>query len=83
MTQMALYDQVRQRTREGLGKDVNLHLFRDAAATTLAIIDPQHVRAASTLLGHRSPATTETYYQQAQSIEAHRRFASIVKERVP
>ncbi|MHB2169514.1 tyrosine-type recombinase/integrase [Alsobacter sp. R-9] len=43
MSKSALYDQIRQRTREGLGKDVNLHLFRDAAATTLAVEDPKHV----------------------------------------
>jgi integrase/recombinase XerD len=76
MTQMALYDQIRQRAREGLGKDVNPHLFRDAAATTMAVEDPQHVRLASPLLGHRNPGTTERHYQQAQAIEAHREFVA-------
>jgi integrase/recombinase XerD len=76
MTQMALYDQIRLRTHEGLGKDTNPHLFRDAAATTLAIEDPQHVRLATPLLGHRNPGTTERHYQQAQAIEAHRAFVA-------
>jgi site-specific recombinase XerD len=80
MTQMALYDQVRQRTREGLGKGVNPHLFRDAAATTLAVEDPQHVRLATPLLGHRHTGTTERHYQQAQAIEAHREFVVVLGE---
>jgi integrase len=81
MTQMALYDQIRQRTREGLGKDVNPHLFRDAAATLLAIADPVHVRLAAPLLGHRTLSTTEAHYQQAQSLSAHRQFTEVVGRR--
>ncbi|MHB2168966.1 tyrosine-type recombinase/integrase [Alsobacter sp. R-9] len=74
MSQMALYDQIRQRAQEGLGKAVNPHLFRDAAATTLAIEDPQHIRLATPLLGHRDPSTVERFYQQATAIEAHRNY---------
>jgi integrase len=80
MTQMALYDQIRQRTREGLGKD-DPHLFRDAAATLLAIADPVHVRLAAPLLGHRTLSTTEAHYQQAQSLSAHRQFTEVVGRR--
>ncbi|MHB2170099.1 tyrosine-type recombinase/integrase [Alsobacter sp. R-9] len=80
MTKSALYNQVRQRTREGLGKDVNPHLFRDAAATTLAVEDPQHVRLATPLLGHRHTATTERHYQQAQALEAHREFVEALRK---
>jgi integrase len=32
------------------------------------------VRIASQILGHRSTATTERYYNQAQAIEAARRY---------
>jgi integrase/recombinase XerD len=49
-----------------------LHLFRDAAATTLAIADPAHVRVAAPLLGHRTFTTTERHCQQAQAFDAHR-----------
>jgi site-specific recombinase XerD len=69
------------RTREGLGKDVNPHLFRDAAATLLAIADPVHVRLATPLLGHRNLSTTEAHYQQAQSLSAHRKFRDVVGRR--
>ncbi len=74
MTQMALYDQIRQRAQEGLGKAVNPHLFRDAAATTMAIEDPQNVRLVSPLLGHRDQSTAERFYQQATGLEAHRDY---------
>ena len=53
---------------------INPHLFRDCAATTIAIEDPEHVRIASQILGHRSAATTERYYNQAQTIDAARRY---------
>jgi integrase len=49
-------------------------LFRDAAATTLAIADPAHVRVAAPLLGHRTFTTTERHYQQAQAFDAHRAY---------
>ena len=75
MTEMALYDQIRKRTDAAFGRPLNPHLFRDAAATTLAIADPQHVRAASPLLGHAGQTTTERHYQQAQSLSAHRHYA--------
>jgi integrase len=80
MTQMAIYDRVRARTKEEFGVAVNPHLFRDAAATTMAIVDPAHVRLTAPLLGHRTFATTERYYRQARAQEAHRAFVQALKE---
>lgn len=74
MTEMAIYDRIRSRTEKAFGRALNPHLFRDAAATTLAIADPAHVRVAAPLLGHRTFATTERYYRQAQGYEAHRSY---------
>ena len=74
MTEMAIYDCIRKHTREAFGVAINPHLFRDAAATTLAIADPENVRVAAPLLGHRTFTTTERYYQQAKSFEAHRQY---------
>ena len=59
MTQMAIYDRIRARTKEQFGVAINPHLFRDAAATTMAIADPANVRLAAPLLGHRTFTTTE------------------------
>ena len=78
MTQMALYDRIRARTKAKWGKAINPHLFRDAAATTLSIVDPGHVRIAASVLGHRSFGTTEKYYNQAKGYEAQRSFHDMI-----
>jgi integrase len=74
MTSIAIYHVLTRRTAEAYGKPINPHLFRDCAATSIAIEDPEHVRVASQILGHRSAATTERYYNQAQAIDAARRY---------
>ena len=75
LTQMAFYDIVRKRTKIAFGVAINPHAFRDAAATTLAIHDPEHVRIAAPILGHQSFSTTEKFYNLANSLDAHRRYA--------
>jgi integrase/recombinase XerD len=72
--EMAIYLRIRWHTQKAFGQAINPHLFRDAAATTLAIADPAHVRVAAPLLGHRTFTTTERYYQQARSFDAHRAY---------
>jgi integrase len=72
MEDNAIYLRVVMRTRAGLGHPINPHLFRDCAATSIAIDDPAHVRLASRLLGHRIGSTTERFYNQASSVEATR-----------
>jgi integrase/recombinase XerD len=72
MTRRAIYERITRVTLKGLGRAINPHLFRDCAATTLAIEDPRHVRIASPLLGHRTFSTTEKYYNQARGLEASR-----------
>jgi len=70
LTEIALYDRIIRVTTAGLGRPINPHLFRDCAATTVAIKDPAHVRLAAPLLGHRNPATTERHYNQAHTRQA-------------
>jgi integrase/recombinase XerD len=72
MNDNAIYIRIVARTREGLGQPVNPHLFRDCAATSIAIDDPAHVGIATRLLGHRTGSTTERFYNQARSVEASR-----------
>jgi integrase len=74
MSQGRVYDSIIRRTRVVFGRPINPHLFRDCAATSIAIEDPEHVRVASQILGHRSAATTERYYNQSQTIDAARRY---------
>jgi integrase len=72
MTDNAIYIRVIARTCAGLGQPINPHLFRDCAATSVAIDDPAHIGIASRLLGHRTRSTTERYYNQARGVEAGR-----------
>jgi integrase/recombinase XerD len=74
LTVRGIYHAIVGRTRDGLGHAINPHLFRDCLATTVAIEDPDHVLIASSILGHRTPATTEEYYNLAGSLEASRRL---------
>ena len=79
MSYEALRDHIKMRTRLAFGKSVHPHGFRDAAATTLVVGDPVHVRSAAPLLGHRSFATTETYYVRAEGLEAQRSYLEYLK----
>ena len=81
MSRNALYDCITMHTRDGLGHPVNPHLFRDCAATNIAIDDPDHIGIVWRLLGHRTPATTEKYYNLAGAVEASRRFQNALLAR--
>jgi integrase len=65
---------IAQRTEHSFGRRVNPHLFRDCAATSIAVHDPKHVRITAGVLGHRSFATTERHYNLATSINAARDY---------
>jgi hypothetical protein len=75
-TEVGIYHAIIRRTLKVFGRSVNPHLFRDVAATDLAIHDPVHVRLAAPLLGHRTFRTTESSYIQARSLEAHRKYTT-------
>jgi integrase/recombinase XerD len=66
-----IYQKIKSLTEEAFGKGLSPHLFRDALATSLAINDPEIVNTAHVMLGN-SLATTERFYNLAQSIEAGR-----------
>ncbi len=59
-------------TRKEFGKHVNPHLFRDGAATSVAIDDPKNVRIVQHVLGHTF-STTQRHYNLAQSMDASRK----------
>jgi integrase/recombinase XerD len=80
MASDTIYGQLVKRTKAAFGKSINPHLFRDIAATTQAHFDPEHIRSAAQLLGHRSFATTEKYYVQAQTVLAARRYQQSILE---
>jgi integrase/recombinase XerD len=69
----AIYKCVRERTRAAFGKPINLHLFRDCSATTIAIEDPANILVARDLLGHSDLRMTQRY-NQADQIQAAGEF---------
>jgi integrase len=64
--------QIKIQTKRAFGLPINPHLFRDCAATSIAIHDPEHVRIATSILGHTCVSTTNKHYNQAQMLTAAR-----------
>ena len=60
-------------------RDIFRNLFRDCAATTLALKSPQMARLTKGLLGHSTDRTATRYYNQATSLEAGRLLGQRVK----
>lgn len=74
------YVRITKVTKRAFGTPLNPHLFRDCAATTIAIEDPEHVRSGATILGHASFKTTERNYIHATSLKAGRQFQQTLVE---
>lgn len=66
-------------TTEATGVRVSPHLFRDAAATTLARSSPESAKLIKPILAHSSLETAERHYIHAGSIEAGRDYASLIR----
>lgn len=74
-----IYHQLTTRTAKAFGKKVNPQLFRDCAATSVAIDDPAHIAIVMPLLGHTTLRTSERHYNQARGVDASRTFGSMVR----
>jgi len=71
---------IRKHTEAAFGRSITPHLFRDAAATTIAIDNPVYVRDGHLILGHASLNTTEQHYNQARSLQAAQRWQNTLHE---
>ena len=78
MKDKTIFDRITKVTKRAFGVSINPHLFRDCAATTIAINDPEHVGTAAHVLGHNDHRTTEKHYIQANSLVAGRRLRKSV-----
>jgi integrase/recombinase XerD len=72
--------QIKLHTEEAFGKAINPHLFRDCAATSIAIHDPEHVWITANILGHNTIATSQKYYDQSRMLEAGRHYQSTIAD---
>ena len=79
LCQQTIGDHIKRNTRAEFGIELNPHLFRDCAATWIAIYDPEHVPIIAAILGHSTLDTSERYYNQAQRQEAGRRYHWTIK----
>lgn len=61
-------------TKAEFDRAISPHLFRDCAATSIAIDDPEHVWITKEVLGHKSPDESQRAYNQACQLSASRRF---------
>ena len=80
MTEIGIYFAISQLTRKRFGHVVSPHLFRDSAATSIAIEDPEHVHIVRSVLGHSSLESGERHYIQARMLEASRRYQQRILE---
>ena len=79
MTDKMIRRRIITRTKEMLGVEVSPHRFRNAAATFVAVADPENIRMTKDLLGHKSFQMTEEHYiDGAQSRIAGRELARIL-----
>jgi integrase/recombinase XerD len=79
MTERAIYQEVVTATRVSLGIAISPHLFRDCAATTIAMDAPADVEIVARILGHRTLKTGERHYIQARMLEGSVEYRRIVE----
>lgn len=72
---------IKELTTRHVGRAISPHLFRDCAATTLALSSARMARLTRSLLGHSTDRTGTRYYNQATSIEAGRILMDVVTRR--
>jgi site-specific recombinase XerD len=80
MTEIAIYFRIRRATKAKFGHVINPHLFRDSAATSIAVEDPESAHITRSILGHGTLRTSEQYYNHAQSREALRHYQRRILE---
>ena len=79
LTADAIYRQVRHLTQQATGQAINLHRFRNIAASTVAINEPEQIDIAQEVLGHSDPRSKE-FYIQADQLAAVRRSHRVEDE---
>jgi integrase len=80
MSELQIYSRICALTRARFGHAIHPHLFRDSAATSIAIEDPEHIHIVRSILGHGSLRTSERYYIHAHALEASRRYQQRILE---
>lgn len=67
-------------TKHYLDRPVSPHLFRDCAATDIALYDPVHVGITKDVLGHKTLASSQKFYNQATSVSALEELSNVLSK---
>lgn len=78
MQEATLRDLIKRHTRQEFGTALWPHLFRDCLLTSVAVDQPDLMRSSAALLGHTSYKTGERHYNQAQMLDAGRRYGAVI-----
>lgn len=65
-------------TMRHLGRPISPHLFRDCAATDIALHIPEHIGITKSVLGHATLASSQKFYNQATSFTAVGRLDAVI-----
>lgn len=71
---------VTKTTRKHFERDLSPHLFRDCAATEVALERPELIGIAKHVLGHMTLASSQKFYNQATSFTAFSRHADVIRK---
>jgi integrase len=80
LEQHALACRIIKHSKKAFGQSVSPHMFRDAAATSIAVDNPKHIGDAALVLGHSGQKMTEKHYNHARSLEASRKHATTLAQ---
>ena len=80
MTGHGIYTRIVQVTEKALGHPVTPHMFRDAAATFIAEMAPEHALLAAAVLQHRELETTLRHYIHGQQHLALHKYHGAIDE---
>ena len=67
-------------TLVGLGKRISPHIFRDCAATAIALEIPKQVGITKSVLGHATLNSSQRYYNQAKGFSASAELADVISK---
>lgn len=79
ISDMGIAERIETCTQREIGRPVSMHLFRHAAATSMAIEDPHHVNQIAALLGHARIGTSERHYNMATAMESASNYQRLLE----
>ena len=80
LASMSIYTRITQVSEKHLNQPISPHMFRDAAATFITELAPEHAMMAARVLQHASLDVTMRYYVHGQQHLAALKYHSAIDE---